>query len=1440
MVSSNNYLHTPAVEVLFADIVTTDEKVPEELGPLLKVDINVEIPLCDLVEAVVGSISGGEELLDVNDEVEFCSDAELANENYNGGNNKNNIEQQQKFSAGQQLYGTAQHELELHDGQHLQENYEQQNYDDYPIAAGHQHEPVFISEENQLNATTGQQVQESRNKLSPPPALDADVDHDTPSRGAATGEVVENTVLYPRELQIPIPQDVAVIQRELFLQEQYQEEDGSNFEQGAAGRVPVHLHQPYPIAAGHQHEPVFVSEEDQHSPPPALQADVDNTPSHAATAGEVENSAVLYNPRELQIPIPQDVAVNIQRELFLDEQGTSDRTNSSSSGNPAGLASSCPSMTNNTRTSSSTSSSSATVSTDGKTRINGLSVSGNPTSAAAAERGDDPINSLQLQAQRETTTRVREGGYDLQDGREIGVEDAADKDDLSLTSTPIQPRELVIPDPTKSLPAASSLIAARAGAIMKTDNKKQEIMPRSTSRGTKTSTAPDPTTNRGENCSSEKNAHAVSSSGAAASHHVPLQLPPDLLSVSDKHTGERAEGITTEASSSSSTCSASTTDDHLHGENVQRENSMSTRTHLVPFFSRTLHTEPILAMACSSDLLSYNLPEIRRSASNAEEVDERTSRTGEQDTKTNGENHTQTQTNDSVYIVVGGKNGLLLMTKIEKIFSNDIHVPQSGDFEKDFTKFVGHERTITKVQFVAASSMTNVARATNSSSCQKQQLLDKEQLRLISVATDRQIRIWSCATGECLQIHLDWGMMLGTAIILPNSSFLMYASSNQKLQVVDISKGSRSGGSCTSSTERGAGAQVTTTTTASAASGSCENKPNTAAEMKKNESTFPLVQVLPCDYETWCLCHDHQAAVVAGTKNGCLRVLEIGNGEEDGGRDWEEENARSTSSPHPSNDPSTTAALTVKNSFRFPMCGSNRGAPVTWMTFIRTGFVVSLANGVVNVVDCIYSGGGSSSPCSSTSGSGTAVKIPLPPGSRSRKRLERMQIRTSVKTEQPTRPVPLKNCFVPRYTSKTEQKFLGHSGVVGAKSESNISNTDEEGEKAPPEAQQEEKTVLAIATTTESSSGTAHLPPDVESSATTSSSASSCGNAVDLHGEKIKQATSTTSGEPEARPEVVETNVGAVVQEGKGKNPEAVEQVAAVVSERTSSPGALAAEEHLFRGENTAEEEEVVLLEDAPSCKTADDRRRVGTSASGSGTSSCSSSNYSNRDMISRTPRPFVTSETTLNKEMSSAPPPAPGSSAATTIATSKIGTASSKQGREQLPQPTSATTGAPVVEVVHEQSSSSSSGALPGEGDLHTKTGSSSVDCLQPATSKQVVTGYAISGSCAKDIYIIPVFDQEDMISHNAGAPLLMESHNVKTPQHDEEQHLHHGATMGSTSINYTRNKTTEPERAKFGFTCAQQRTVSVVAAGFDRFLATGDFDGKVVLWKRAEVVER
>lgn len=153
-------------------------------------------------------------------------------------------------------------------------------------------------------------------------------------------------------------------------------------------------------------------------------------------------------------------------------------------------------------------------------------------------------------------------------------------------------------------------------------------------------------------------------------------------------------------------------------------------------------------------------------------------------------------------------------------------------FERRMT-LVGHERTITKVQFVDARATGGLLRGhceellegCDGLESRELSFPSPQHLLLISVATDRKIKIWQVISGLCLWTHCDTGMLLGTAVLLPRVPYLMYASSSHKLQLVDGNQ--------------------------------------------------KLQQAVKCDFETWCLKHDGKRSVLAGTKNGCLRVLDI-------------------------------------------------------------------------------------------------------------------------------------------------------------------------------------------------------------------------------------------------------------------------------------------------------------------------------------------------------------------------------------------------------------------------------------------------------------------------------------------------------------------------------------------------------------------------------------
>ncbi|CAD7973098.1 unnamed protein product [Amoebophrya sp. A25] len=273
----------------------------------------------------------------------------------------------------------------------------------------------------------------------------------------------------------------------------------------------------------------------------------------------------------------------------------------------------------------------------------------------------------------------------------------------------------------------------------------------------------------------------------------------------------------------------------------------------------------------------------------------------------------------------------------------------------DIVRFPGHERTITKVQFLDGRGMLD--QADKGFPKRGDAFPEFEHLRLLSVATDRQILIWDCGRAECLLAHWDPAMVMGTAILLPataHSTYLMYATSLQKLQVVDASS---------------AGSPVT------------ERAPPGSETCPKNARCLQAVdEIATEEYETWCLCYDGRKAVVAGTKNGCLRVLDIVEG---GGR-----GERKTS-------------FVIRNTMRLPIVGSGRGAPVTWMTLVRKGngalFVVSLANGHVSLVDALYDEDDNST-------------------------LQRLRVRRTVQTVAPLRPVPLKNCFVPLILTEEEEE----------------------------------------------------------------------------------------------------------------------------------------------------------------------------------------------------------------------------------------------------------------------------------------------------------------------------------------------------------------------------------------------------------------------------------
>eukprot|EP00392_Amoebophrya_sp_AT5.2_P003385 g3390.t1 len=486
--------------------------------------------------------------------------------------------------------------------------------------------------------------------------------------------------------------------------------------------------------------------------------------------------------------------------------------------------------------------------------------------------------------------------------------------------------------------------------------------------------------------------------GTAAAVAVPkpaVAVPDTLLAVTKK--------APPPASTSSSTSSSSS--------------SRSSRrpSKLVPFFEKAFHTEPILAMACSSDLSGpYGEPVPMNPDENASDV----------------------------FLVVGGKGGLLCMVRVQNALVEGGET-ESGEsakmqvMEDEVVYFTGHERTITKVQFTRQFPVF-AATAQNSEGLTPHGF---NELRLISVATDRQIRI-------------------------------------------------------------------------------CQN-------------TLPCVETVPCDYETWCLSSDARNALVAGTKNGCLRVLNFR---------YEKYQQR----------------VAVTNTFRFAMCGG-RGAPVTWMTFVPASdtFIVSLANGVVNVVECVYA---------------STLKAEM----------REMLVRKSVRTEIPTRPVPLKNCFVPLVRSATE---LMPSAVASDEKAENK----EAGKTLPP-------TKDAISSFLHTEGGTAPAATDAQEQTRAAVASKDKEDFPDSSG---ASASPTASGPPQTAADQEAAAAGDPAKPAKKKvlcyNPSQISSVRDDVQDPAGSKDAqllAAADEPSC---------DVVVLEDNPkqnSERIAPPRAKVATTAS--------------------------------------------------------------------------------------------------------------------------------------------------------------------------------------------------------------------------------------------------
>ena len=101
----------------------------------------------------------------------------------------------------------------------------------------------------------------------------------------------------------------------------------------------------------------------------------------------------------------------------------------------------------------------------------------------------------------------------------------------------------------------------------------------------------------------------------------------------------------------------------------------------------------------------------------------------------------------------------------------------------------------------------------------------------------------------------------------------------------------------------------------------------------------------------------------------------------------------------------------MRNRFRL-VVAQTRAAPVTWMSLVDSGannkqpfFVVSLANGMVAIVDCVYADPENNDWT-----------------------LKNLLLRHAVPTQEPTRPVPLKNSFMPVFPTLRERVF-GKEGV---------------------------------------------------------------------------------------------------------------------------------------------------------------------------------------------------------------------------------------------------------------------------------------------------------------------------------------------------------------------------------------------------------------------------